>query len=164
MLRTASAIAVSLAAILASATTAPGNTFTIKQVAGFVNLFGRVSALSKDIGASMRVLAGTDDWNCLEELRNSLASMNDYLSFAADLVVLSAGMHDPTDEANVNETLSTRSTFSLNVLAELRRYALTQGALCSRSAVVNTYTQKTAALADEAAALFSGINRMLSPR
>jgi hypothetical protein len=87
MLRTASAIAISLAAILVSATTAPGNTFTIKQVAGFGNLSGQVSTLAKDIGASMRVLHGTDDWNCLEELHNSLDSMNDHLSFAFDLVV-----------------------------------------------------------------------------
>jgi hypothetical protein len=90
--------------------------------------------------------------------------MNDDLTFALDLVTLSTQMCDPTDEASVNETLSARSTVSLNMLVEHRRWALTQGAMCSRSAVVNTYAQKTAALADEATALFSGVNHKLSPR
>jgi hypothetical protein len=121
-------------------------------------------ALVRDILQALKVLHGTDDYDCLSELHNSLSIMHDYLTFGYDLVILSAQMRDPTDEASVNETLSARSTFSLNMLAEARQYALTQGALCSRSAVVNTYAQKTAALADEAAALFSGINRALSPR
>jgi hypothetical protein len=164
MLRTASAIAVSLAAILASTTVAAANTFTLSQAAVLGTLSGRLSALSKDIRASMHVLAGTDDYSCLEEIHNVLESTTADLLFVYDLAILSAEMHDPTDEVSVNETLSARSTFLLNMLAEARRYALTQGAICSRSPVVNTYAQKTAALADEAAALFSGVNRKLSPR
>jgi hypothetical protein len=157
-------LALSLAAVPASTTVAAANTFTLSQAAALGNLSGRLSALAKDILASMHVLAGTDDYSCLEELHNVLESATGDLTFAYDLVILSAQMRDSTDEASVNETLSARSTFSLNMLAEARRYALTQGALCSRSAVVNTYAQKTAALADEAAALFSGIHRQLSPR
>jgi hypothetical protein len=157
-------LALSLAAVPASTTVAAANTFTLRQAAVLENLSGRLSAVSKDIRASMHVLSGTDDYSCLEEIHNVLESTTADLLFVYDLVILSAEMHDPTDEASVNETLSARSTFSLNMLAEARRYALTQGALCSRSAVVNTYAQKTAALADEAAALFSGVNRKLSPR
>jgi hypothetical protein len=161
--RTAAAMAIFLASLLASATAAPANILTIRQATPLFNLSDRVAALERDILQALKVLRGTDDYDCLSELHSPLRIMHDYLTFGYDLAMLSAQMRDPLDEASVNETLSAHSTFSLNMLAEARQYALTQGALCSGSAVVNTYAQKTATLADEAAALFSGINRTLCP-
>lgn len=67
-------------------------------------------------------------------------------------------MKDSVDEVMVNTTLAANAPLAAKELAEARRHSLAQAALCPTSALVNTYAEKTAALADKAITGFSGIN------
>ena len=67
-------------------------------------------------------------------------------------------MRDSNDEIAVNETLALNVSFEMEAMAENRRHALAQGALFSTSALVNTYSQKTAMVIDRAVVLFAAVD------
>ena len=123
--------------------------------------------LTKDINEAMGVLGQSGEYDqasCLGELENSLESMMDGLSYAFDLITLSAQMKDSADELAVNATLAINASSQVKELAEDRQHALAQAALCPTSVLVNTYAQKIAALADRAAELLSVINNRVGWR
>jgi hypothetical protein len=149
-----------LAAVIASPAAA-ANTFKESDADAFLQLEKSALALHKDINNAMGILGQSrefDQTSCLSELENALVSIMDGLSSAQDLVSLSAEMRDSVDERTVNITLAGNASIAMKELAEDRRHALAQGALCSSSALVNTYAQKIAAITDRATMLFNGIN------
>jgi hypothetical protein len=155
-----------LAIVFASPAVAE-NTFRESDANAFVQLDRTALALSKDMHNSTHILGQSrefDQAQCLGELENVLRSTEDALSSAHDLVSLSAQMMDPMDEALVNLTLADNASIAVRQLAESRRYALSQGSLCSTSAVVNTYAQKVAAITDSATVLFDRIRGLLPRR
>ena len=98
---------------------------------------------------------------CLMQLYNSLSNINAQLVAAADLVHLSAIMEDSGDEQKINSFLAGDLPKVLETIADSRSYSLSQVAVCSSSALVNTYAQKTAELADKAtAAIMTVSNRV----
>jgi hypothetical protein len=142
-------------------TTASANTFRDTDSIVFDQLSKNALALHKDINGAMGVLGRTHQFeqaSCLSELENAIIPMVDSLSFVSDLIWVSSQMNDATDELIVNKTLALNVKSALRDFAEERRYALTQGALCANSALVNTYAQKTAQLADRAIELLTGLN------
>jgi len=150
-------------AVMASPAAA-GNTFRESDANAFPQLAKSALALHSDINNAVTILRQSrelDQVYCLFELENALDSTEGVLSSAYDLVRLSALMRDSLDEAFVNVTLASNASIAMKQLALDRRHALAQGALCSASALVNTYAQKTAAITDRATALFSDINHRL---
>jgi hypothetical protein len=155
------ALLLALAVIITASPAASANTFNQSDADAFVQLEKSALALHKDINNAMGILGKSrelDQTSCLSELENSLVSIMDGLSSAADLVGLSTQMRYSVDEVTVNITLASNASIAMKELAEDRRHALAQGALCSNSALVNTYAQKTAAITERASVLFNGIN------
>ena len=140
---------------------AVANTFSYDDASPSFELAKKALALRKDINESYGLVGRGRDYqqaDCLNELGASLDPIIDNLSFVYNLVTLSSQMIDPMDELAVNDTLAINTSNAIKLLAESRRHALAQGALCSQSALVNTYAQKAATVADNATALLSAIN------
>lgn len=162
--RSVALIALSLIAVFASTKIVVANTLTENDTTPFLLLYKAALTLSSDINNDMVIMNRSGYFNqadCLSDLENSLDSIMDALLATHDLITVSAQMKNFTDEVTVNTTLAARVSYARKKLVLNRRYALEQGALCSMSALVNTYAQKTAALADRATVLFSGINDRL---
>jgi hypothetical protein len=150
-----------LVAVIASPVAA-ANTFRESDADAFRQLGKNALTLHRDINDSMSVLGQSRerefDHSCLSELENVLDSVQGNLSSVYDLVMLSAKMRDSEDEITVNTVLAFNVSFAIKILAENRRYAIAQGALCPTSALVNIYAQKTAAITDRADVLFDSLN------
>jgi hypothetical protein len=149
-----------LAAVIFSPAAA-ANTFKYSDADAFLQLDEAALALHKDINNAMTILGKSrefDQASCLSDLENVLLSVDARLSSVSALVRLSAQMRDSMDETTVKFTLALNASTAMKELAEDRRYALAQGAICSTSALVNTYAQKAAAITDKAALLFGSID------
>jgi hypothetical protein len=160
----AAALALLALAVVVVSPAAGANPFRESDADTFLHLQKSALLLYGDVNNGMGVLGQRgefDQASCLSELENALVSIMDVLSSAYDLVKLSAGMRDSLDEATINVTLAVNARIAMKQFAEDRRHALAQGALCSTSALVNTYAQKTAAITDEATVLFSAINNRI---
>jgi hypothetical protein len=151
-----SAFALVLVASLASSN-ASANTFRNEDSGPYLELAKRAHAMRKDVNEALSMVGHKGDFNqvdCLNEIWVSLTSLFNQLSSASDLIQISARMQNAADESVVNAILATNSASAVQEAAEDRRHALAQAALCSGSALVNTYAQKAAALHDEADTLF----------
>jgi hypothetical protein len=160
--RTATAVgALLFLAVVIGSPTVVANTFRQSDADPFYELLRGAIALSKDMHDAVGILGGnrefTEAW-CLYEVQIALASITESLSSTSDLVILSAQMKDGMDELTINVKLATIAAANMKSLAADRRFALQEAALCSTSALVNTYAQKTATIADRATVLFRTIN------
>jgi len=91
--RTPAAVLALLTAVVIASPAASANTFNQSDADAFVQLEKSALALHKDINNAMGILGKSrefDQTSCLSELENSLVSIMDGLSSAADLVGLSA--------------------------------------------------------------------------
>ena len=92
------------------------------------------------------------------DLEHSLGDIIAKLDSTADLVYLSAMMDDPSDELIINSLLARRIPLDLRQIALARNASLQSAVECSASAVVNTYANKTIALADKTTDAFNAIH------
>ena len=145
---------------------AVANRFNYDDTAPLLELAEKANALTKDLNDSHALVGGGGDYqqaDCLYAFHASIDPIEQYLEFVFVLVALSSNMHDPMDELVVNDTLAMNTSEAIQLVAEARKDALSQAAHCPQSALVNTYAQKAAALADNATALLSTI-KMKSAR
>jgi hypothetical protein len=145
---------------------AVANRFSYDDTGPLLELAEKANALTKDLNDSHALVGGGGDHqqaDCLYALHASIDPIEQYLEFVFVLVALSSNMNDPMDELVVNDTLAMNTSEAIKLVAEARKDAFSQAAHCSQSALVNTYAQKAAALADNATALLSTI-KMKSAR
>lgn len=148
-------VAVSLAG------TASANTFRSGDHLAYSDLAGKTLGVERDVNEAIKVVAQGNELLqviCLSEIRNALDRISDQLLFASVLIMISSQMRQGADEALVNGTLAIHTSHALRQVAGDRQLALSTAASCSRSALVNTYAQKTSALADDAATLLRAAN------
>lgn len=156
------------ALLAASRTSAAANIFTGSDAYPLDQWNKAAIALEKDILQSARAVNQPTEFAqqqvaCLNEVQTSLDQISGHLGAVSDLVHLSAVMSDPSDERKVNSVLARGTRYILNLIAIARRDALNQAAVCSTSALVNTYAQKAAGIADYATTAINAIDERLVP-
>jgi hypothetical protein len=135
---------------------AAAHVFATADAEALNNFNGELIALEDDINQTATTLNQPDAYalsqvQCLLELTNALDMIDARVSETTGLVGVSAVMKHSDDEMRVNKTIARSTHFSLQRVAHARSIALQQAAICSTSAVVNTYAQKAEVIADRAA-------------
>lgn len=163
--------AVFLAAILpVSRSLASTNIFIDADADALLKLENAGMALLGDINDSARTVYQPNDFaekqvNCLLELERSVEDTMRELDHARDFVELSVQMEDSRDASKINSRFAGRAVYALKAIASARKSSLHEAATCSTSALVNTYSQKSIALADNATATISAVkDRVASDR
>ena len=162
-------LVVFIAAILpAPCSLASTNSFIDADADALLKLENAVLTLEGDINQSASTLNNQfndfaqEQTACLLELEQSVANISTELNIVRELVALSVQMETPHDAANINSLLVIDAKSALKTITSARKYSLTQAATCSTSALVNTYSQKSVALADHATAAISAIKDRLA--
>ena len=155
-------LVVFMAAILpAPCSLASTNIFTEADADALLKLETAAMALLHDINDSASTVYRPNDFSeqvdCLLELDTSVQDIIRELDDARDFVELSMQMEDSRDASKLNLRLARRAVFALKAIASARKSSLRQAATCSTSALVNTYSQKSVALADHATAAISAV-------
>ena len=146
------------------------NIFTDADADALLKLENAGMALLGDITDSARTVYQPNDFaekqvNCLLELERSVEDIMRELDDARDFVELSVQMEDSRDASKINLRLAGRAVYALKAIASARKSSLNEAATCSTSALVNTYSQKSVALADNATAAVSAVkDRVASDR
>jgi hypothetical protein len=138
------------------------NIFTEADANALLKLQNAGMALLDDINDSASTVCRPSDCaeeevDCLLELEHSVQDIMRELDDARDFVELSMQMEDSRDASKINLRLAGRAVYALKAIASARKSSLRQAAHCSTSALVNTYSQKSVALADNATAAVSAV-------
>jgi hypothetical protein len=167
LLRNVLLLVVFIAAILpAPCSLASTNIFTEADINALKKVEADVLALTGDIENSTDIINRTDgdssQVDCLHGLHEYLLPMLGDFILVHNLVDLSWRMEDPRDASKINSRLAAITETTPGVIAITRRNSLQMAAICSTSALVNTYAQKAMALADNATAAISAIKDRLA--
>jgi hypothetical protein len=143
---------------------ASANVFTKSDVDALDKVDHAATALEDDINQSASTVnedptdLAQQQVTCLIDLENDLDNISARLEAATDLVFLSAVMEYPADEKAINRLLAHEMPYVLMQIALARKGTINTAAHCPTSALVNTYAQRTAALADSAAGAIGAVN------
>jgi hypothetical protein len=162
-------LVVFMAAILpAPRSFASTNSFTDADADALLKLENAALTLDGDINQSASTLNhqfndfAQEQIACLLELEQSVQDIMRELDVARDFVELSVQMEDSRDASKLNLRIAHRAVYALKAIASARKSSLRQAATCSTSALVNTYSQRSVALADHATAAISAIKDRLA--
>jgi hypothetical protein len=159
-------LVVFMAAILpAPRSFASTNIFTDADADALLKRENTAMALLRDIHDSALAVYQSNDFACLMDLERRVEDIMRELDDARDFVELSVQMEDSRDASKINLRLAHRAVIALKAIALARESSLMEAAHCSTSALVNTYSQKSVALADNATAAVSAVkDRVASDR